>query len=197
MGFDQNGLAAESLLRTLFETAINAIILAKHKELLKDFIRQGHFQRLQMLRFTDIGREQIDALIKSTEDDWQKLSAEFKHTDWHKLKTSQSFSEAEMPAGMYDKYFRRASAFAHGEPYVVVRNTDETFKNWTAEAQPDLWKWLAEGATIHAYFVMWHLLAIIDREFKFGLEEVLKELVQQLEAGREKLSKAAQSALEV
>jgi len=195
---DQNGLAAESLLRTLFEAAINGIILAKHKELLNDFIRHGQFTHLRLLRFTNINfaKEKIVALLQATDEDWQKLFAEFKHAEWHKLKTTDSFSEAEMAAELYDKYFRRASAFAHAEPYVVVRKTDETWKNWAVEARSDLWKWSSEGATIHAYFVMCHLLAIISREFKLGLEEELGNLRPQLDGLSAKLAKASQSALD-
>src|SRR6476660_2097928 len=67
---DQNGLAVESLVRTLFESCLNCIILAKHKAKLQDFIRAGQFAYLRLIRFNDVMPETIKLLIAATEKDW-------------------------------------------------------------------------------------------------------------------------------
>jgi hypothetical protein len=181
---DQNGLAAESLLRTLFESAVNGAILAKHKELLGDFIQYGEFTSLRLLRFTDVLKERIDPIIKLTEEDWAKLLPRFKSRDWHSLGTRDSFVEAEFEPMMYDKYFRRASTFAHAEPYVTVRRKDETWKNWTVEARPDLWATFAGSAYVLGCGVMLHLLRIMNREFRLGIDEEVNQLIALVDALR-------------
>lgn len=167
---DQNGLAVESLLRTLFDCSINCIILSKHKEKVPDFIRNGQFAHLRLIRFTDVIPETIKPLITATENDWNILFPEFKSTDWHKFKTKDSFAEAEYKAEMYDKYFRRASSYAHAEPFVTVRPTDPTWQQWGIVVNPDRWKILTVGAYGLACNAMLHMLAIVNREFNLGVE---------------------------
>jgi len=166
---DQNGIAAEALLRTLFDSAINCIVLAKHKEKLKDFIRNGQFTHLRLIRFTDVVPEKIKPLVAATEDDWEALS-EFKSTDWHKLGTKDSFKEAEYEADMYDKYFRRASSYAHAEPYITICPKDKTWKSWGIEVSLVRWKNAAFGVYGLACNAMLHMLAIVNREFKLGID---------------------------
>src|SRR6266567_2143418 len=76
MSAQGNGLAAESLLRTTFESAVNCIILAKHKAKLPDFIRYGQFTDLRLLRFNTLPspiKERVDRLIQATDPDWTPL----------------------------------------------------------------------------------------------------------------------------
>jgi hypothetical protein len=168
---NENGLAAEALLRSLFDSAVNCIILAKHKEKLQDFLRNGHFMHLRLIRFSDIIKERFTPLLEATEKEWKELIAEFKNTDWHKLGTRDSFVEAEYEPQIYDQFFRRASAYAHAEPFIVVRRPDNTWKNWTIEARPELWKKLGVGVYGMASMAMLHMLAILNREFNLGIEE--------------------------
>ncbi len=179
---DQNGIAAESLLRTLFDAAVNCIILAKHKDKLQDFFRNGQFTHLRLIRFTQVMKEKFEPLIKATEKDWDVLFPEFKNTDWHKLGTKDSFIEAEFKPEMYDQYFRRASAYAHGEPFITVRRTDESWKNWSIDARPKLWRSLTIGVYGLASNAMLHMLAIISREFKLGIEGEFEKPKMMLEA---------------
>src|SRR6266480_3646657 len=51
---NQNGLAGEALLRTLFEVTASTIILAKHGNKLEDFIRQGRLTELRMMRVIEV-----------------------------------------------------------------------------------------------------------------------------------------------
>jgi len=93
----KNGIAAEALVRTLFETVVNGAILAKHREKLPDFIRHGKFTQLRVLHFTDPPepfRAKRDKLKKATDAELQELFKEFKDTRWHKLSTKDSFVEA-------------------------------------------------------------------------------------------------------
>lgn len=167
---DKNGIAAECLLRTLFDSAINCIVLAKHKEKLQDFVRNGQFAHLRLIRFNDAMPEKIKPLIASTEDDWKVLFPEFKSADWHKLGTRESFLEAEHIAEMYDKYFRRASSYAHAEPYVTVLPKDKMWKSWGIEVSFIRWQNATIGAYGLACNVMLHMLAIVNREFKLGID---------------------------
>lgn len=167
---DQNGLAIESLLRTLFESSIDCIILTKHKEKLQDFIRNGQFAHLRLIRFNDVMPETIKPLIAATENDWNILFPEFKSTDWHKFKTKDSFAEAEYKAAMYDKYFHRASSYAHAEPFITVRPKDQTWQNWGIDVNPARWKTLTLGAYGLACDAMLHMLAIVNREFKLVVD---------------------------
>jgi hypothetical protein len=167
---DQNGVAAEALLRTLFDSAINCIVLAKHSEKLQDFIRNGQFTHLRLIRFTDVMPEKIKPLVAATENDWKALFQEFKSSEWHKLGTKDSFIEAEYEAEMYNKYFRRASSYAHAEPYITVRPKDATWKNWCIDASLVRWKNVTIGVYGLACNAMLHMLAIVNREFKLGLD---------------------------
>lgn len=179
---DRNGLAVESLVRTLFESCINGIILAKHKEKLQDFIRAGQFAHLRLIRFNDVMPETIKPLIATTDNDWNVLFPEFKSTDWHKFKTKDSFAEAEYKTEMYDKYFRRASSFAHAEPYITVRPKDAKWQTWGIEVNPARWKTLTLGAYGLACDAMLHMLAIVNREFKLGLEAEFEKPVALVQA---------------
>lgn len=167
---DQNGIATEALLRTLFDSAINCIILAKHKEKLQDFIRNGQFANLRLIRFNDVMPEKIKPLVDATETDWKVLFPEFKNSDWHKIGTKDSFAEAEYKPEMYDKYFRRASSYSHAEPYIVVRPKDDKWQTWGIDANPARWKVLTLGAYGLACHAMLHMLAIVNREFKLGID---------------------------
>src|SRR5712692_4650552 len=51
---ERNGLAGEALLRTLFEVVASAIILSKHHDKLKEFMRHGRFTELRMMRVIEV-----------------------------------------------------------------------------------------------------------------------------------------------
>jgi len=199
MVISENGVCAESLLRTLFESAVNCVILAKHKEKLNDFIRAGQFAHLRMLRFStlpDPFKKRFDEIIKMTEADWKPLFDEFQNCDWHKLKTRDSFIEAGHKPNVYDEYYRRASAYSHGEPYTVVLKTDNTWKKWTVEAQPDRWKKIAAGTRVFGSLAVLHMLAIINVEFRLSIDEELRNLGKQVSDWREKHVEAVKQAFE-
>src|SRR2546427_13055523 len=71
----KNGLAGEALLRTLFEVTASAIILAKHGNGLKDFIRQGRLTELRMMRVLEVTalKERLAPTIAATEKEFQEL----------------------------------------------------------------------------------------------------------------------------
>jgi hypothetical protein len=71
---------------------------------------------------------------------------------------------------MYDKYFRRASCYAHAEPYVVVRPKDDKWQTWGIDVNPKRWKTLTLGAYGLACIALLHMLAIVNREFKLGMD---------------------------
>jgi hypothetical protein len=107
--------------------------------------------------------------IVATEMEFQELWAEFKEERWHKMRTKESFIEAEFPPGIYDRYYRRASAIAHGQPY-------ETVRGGKVEARPAAWRNLSTGAANIASLLIVLLLAIVNREFKLGLDKEIAQL---------------------
>ena len=94
---EKNGLAAESLVRTLFEVATNTIILAKDPDKLSHFVRHGRLTELRMIRFIEQPelKERLADLIKETDEEFQKLWEEFDERPWHNLKTKEALAEAE------------------------------------------------------------------------------------------------------
>ena len=174
---DRNGLAGEALLRTLFEVVTSAVILAKHCEKLEDFIRHGRFTELRMMRVIEEPalKARLASAVAATEAEYQKLYAEFKEQRWHKMGTKDSFPEAEFQPGMYDRYYRRASAISHGQPY-------ETVRGGKVEARPVAWKNLSTGAANMGSLLMVLLLAVVSREFKLGLDNEIENLRRKADA---------------
>ena len=172
-----NGVSAEALLRTLFETLSSAVILAKHPEKLKDFIDHGRMTELRMLRVIETPslKQRLDKTVKATEAEFQQLWAKFNERRWHGLGTRESFTEAEFGPNAYDRYYRRASAISHGQPYVTVREGK-------VKARPIAWKNFSIGAENMAMLVLCTSLAILNREFKLGVDNDLAKLQAPLDA---------------
>ncbi len=76
---DRNGLAGEALLRTLFEVIASAIILAKSRARLTEFVLHGRFTRLSFIRYvrTDRIKKRLAPEIAATEEEFQQLHAKF------------------------------------------------------------------------------------------------------------------------
>jgi hypothetical protein len=186
----QNGLAAEALLRTLFEVTASAIILAKHRNKVTEFLKHGRLTELRMMRVIEVPalKERLAPTIAATEKEFQELWAEFKEDRWHKMQTKQSFIEAEFQPGIYDRYYRRASAIAHGQPY-------ETARGGKIEAGPIAWKNLSTGAANMASLLMVLLLAIVNREFKLGLDEEIAQLQVEADAPAQRHMDAIRKAV--
>jgi hypothetical protein len=172
----ENGLSAEALLRTLFEAAANAIILAKHPEKLAEFIGHGRMTELRMIRVIESPalKARLEPSIKATEQEFQELWARYKENRWHGLGTTASFEEAELESNVYDRYYRRASAISHGQPYVVVRKGE-------VRARQTAWKSLSFGARNMAMLMMVTLLTILNREFKLGADGDVKALAEEVD----------------
>lgn len=172
-----NGLSGETLLRTLFEAVSSTIILAKNPEKLGDFIEHGRMVELRMMRVIESKplKERLEPSIKATEPEFQRLWAKFNEKRWHGLDTKASFEQAEFESSVYDRYYRRASAIAHGQPYVTVRQG-------RVRARPTAWKNLSFGAGNMAMLMMATLLSILNRELKLGLDDNLSHLRQDIDA---------------
>jgi Family of unknown function (DUF5677) len=126
----QNGLAAQALVRSLFETVVSAIILAKSPHLLSTFLKHGKFTHLRTLHFAksdvneEAGRRRI-ALHAKYKVELDSLFAEFGENAWHGMKTADSFEAAGFERSLHGRYYRSASAIAHGQPHSVVRVTED------------------------------------------------------------------------
>ena len=170
---EKNGLAGESLLRTLFEVVTSTVILAKHPEKLGHFVRHGRLTELRMMRFIEQPelRQKLQPRIAATEQEFQQLWNEFRERRWHNLDTKESFVEAEFQPGIYDRYYRRASAIAHGQPYVTVRNGG-------ISSGPVIWRTLSTSSANTGKLLMVFLLQITNRELKLNLDGEINEAGQ-------------------
>jgi hypothetical protein len=181
----QNGVAAVSLGRTLFEAVVSAVILAKHQEKLEDFKNHGKLTTLQMARSVPPGsRFDSPGLRKfrvDTEAECDALQAYFKPTrNWHLLKNSDAFAEAELPENFRDRYYIRVSAVAHGHPFAVVQQFDKEGKNWKIQEEPEEWKKWAEKERVMSMLLMLHMIERLSRVFALGLESEIAPVSQQI-----------------
>ncbi|PYU29552.1 MAG: hypothetical protein DMG31_17060 [Acidobacteria bacterium] len=76
---------------------------------------------------------------------------------------------------MYDRYFRRASAIAHGQPYVTVRRGK-------VAARPIAWNNLSMGAANLGRLLMVFLIQIVNREFTLNLKAEIATLDAEVQA---------------
>lgn len=172
----KNGLSAEALLRTLFESLCNALILAKHPEMLADFIAHGRMTELRMQRVieTPALKQRLEKTIKETESEFKQLWAKFNERRWNGLSTKEAFAEAEFGDNVYDRYYRRASAISHGQPYVTTRGDK-------VSARPTAWANMSVGAENMAMLMLLTALAIVSRELELGKEPDITNLQKELD----------------
>jgi hypothetical protein len=172
-----NGLSAETLLRTLLEALSSMVVLAKHPEKLNDFVEHGRMTELRMLRMIQVAplKARLEDIIKATEPEFQRLWDKFNERPWHGLGTKESFAHAEFGPDIYNRYYRRASAIAHGQPYVTV---------WEGKvrARPTAWKNLSTGAENMAMLMLCTSLTILDRQLKLDVGNDLAKVQAPLDA---------------
>jgi len=181
----QNGIAAMSLGRTLFEAVVSAVILAKHVEKLEDFKNHGKLTTFQMARsvppasrFDSPGSKKF---VDDTKTEYAALQAHFKHTgNWHLLKNSDAFAEAELPENFRGRYYIRVSAIAHGHPFPVVQQFDRESKDWKIQAEPEEWRRWAEKEHVMSMLLMLHMIERLSSVFALGLESEIAPVRQQV-----------------
>lgn len=172
----QNGLAAQALVRSLFETVVSGVILANSPQRLAKFLRHGKFTQLRTLHFakSDVNEEagkrriELHAKYKSELD---SLFAEFGENSWHGMKTIESFEAAGFERSLYGRYYRSASAIAHGQPHSVVRVTKDggiSLERTSLGRVNSLY-----GAYIMGSLIVLHFLEQLDSIFDLGLSERL------------------------
>jgi hypothetical protein len=175
----ENGVAAQALLRTLFETVVSAVILAKHPEKLDDFAKHGKLTLLRMARSIDkdsafAKKQMTKAMKKAADAECNALIAHFKPTyNWHMLRSKDAFNEAEQPKNFHESFYARASAIAHGEPFTVFQHKDAEAKTWRIEARSAEWEKWPMQAYVMSMFLMLHLIRRVSKTFVLGLEDDL------------------------
>ncbi len=182
----ENGIAAVSLVRTLLEAVVSAVILAKHQEKLDDFKNHGKWTTFQMARSIPADSRFHSPGVKKFTDDTtpecDALQAYFKPTgNWHLLKTADAFAEAELPENFRGRYYIRVSAIAHGHPFPVVQQFDRESKDWKIQAEPEEWKKWAEKERITSMLLMLHMIERLSRIFALGLESEIAPVRQEVE----------------
>lgn len=182
----QNGIAAMSLGRTLFGAVVSAVILAKHQEKLDDFKNHGKLTTFQMARSipsdSRFGSPGLKKFRDETKSECDALSAYFKPTrNWHRFATTETFDEAELPTGWRGRYYVRASAIAHGDPFPVVQQFDKESKDYKIQAGPEEWKRWTEKERVMSMLLMIHMIERLSRVFALGLESEIAPVRQQIE----------------
>jgi hypothetical protein len=183
----QLGLPAQALARTLFETVVSGVLLARQPEKLEDFRNHGKYTQLRTLHFSEFGLDekstaQRKALQAQFAPEIAALFAEFGDQNWHKLTAKKAFVAAGFSADLYDKYYRPASAIAHGQPHAMVETVGAD------------WKFSRSGLknahqTIGTYVVtgimLLHFLAELNEHFKLGIESSLSDCNRAIQAHKE------------
>lgn len=174
---NQNGIAAQALVRTLFETIVTTVILANRPDLLETFRRHGKYTHLRTLHFakTDISEEagkKRAALHAKYKNEIETLHNEFGDKHWHGLTTSDAIGAAGFEKNLHGRYYRPASAVAHGQPHTIVRFGEQgacTFQRTTSGKVNQLY-----GAYILSSMMVAHLLERIGSIFGFDFFERLE-----------------------
>lgn len=189
----EDGISAQALLRSLFETIVGAVILSKHPEKLEDFGKHGKLTLLRMARSMDessaFAKKQISRTLKKSADaECATLIAHFRPTyNWHMLKRKDAFDEAELPKNFYEAFYARASAVAHGEPFTVFQHADQAATTWRIEPRYAEWAKWPMLAYVMSMLLMLHLVGCVSKTFALGLESewsVVSAEVHALAAGQ-------------
>jgi hypothetical protein len=183
----QRGLAAQALARTLFQTIVSGVVLIRNPEKLEDFRRHGKYTQLRTLHFSEFNmdeksrseREELQARHASEID---VLYKEFGEREWHKLATKEAFTAAGFKPDVYDKYYRPASAIAHGQPHAIVTKVGDEWKfrrSNSKNAHQTIGTYVISG------MMLVHFLSEINQHYKLGIEAKLKECNQAIEVHKE------------
>ncbi len=171
----EDGISAQALLRTLFETIVGAVILSKHPEKLGDFSKHGKLTLLRMARSMDESsafakKHEARSLKKAADAECATLIAHFRPThNWHMLKRKDAFDEAELPKNFYEAFYARASAVAHGEPFTVFQHKDPTAATWKIEPRYNEWAKWPMLAYVMSMLLMLHMVGYVSKTFALGL----------------------------
>jgi hypothetical protein len=181
----ENGVSAQALLRTLFEAVVGAVILAKHVEMLDDFRNHGKLTALRIVQSfpqDSIFAKKLTTVRDATKAECDALYESFKTGggNWHRMKTTASFTDAEMPDNFYQRFYGPASAVAHGEPYVVVQNLDMEGKNWEIQPRYRVWRHWSGTSQVMSLWLMLHMVERVSQVFSLGVKtESVKQEVKE------------------
>jgi Family of unknown function (DUF5677) len=192
----RNGASAQALLRTLFETIVSVVILAKHPEKLDDFRNHGKLAAFRTARAIPADSpmaKKLKGFIDATSAEHDALYAYFKAAGWHwhLLTTKDSFTEAGMPEKFWERFYGRASAISHGQPYVVVQHLDMEGKSWEIKPRYTEWDDWADKAHMMGLLLMLHMVESVSNIFSLGLEAELMPLSAQVQAIAQQQMKSA------
>jgi hypothetical protein len=183
----QRGLAAQALARTLFQTIVSGVVLVRNPEKLEDFRRHGKYTQLRTLHFSEFGldeksRSEREELQTHYASEIDALYKEFGEREWHKLATKEAFIAAGFKPDVYDKYYRPASAIAHGQPHAIVTKVGNEWKFGRSNSKN-------AHHTIGTYVIggmmLMHFLSEINQHFKLGIQAKLEECNRAMEVHKE------------
>lgn len=182
----ENGIAAEALVRTLFDCIINTVILAKHPELLPDFVDHGRLNQLEVMEGTRPPKPfeaKYLAVINANKGEVQKLKAKFKSTDtqsskWHHLKTKDAIKETGLSERMNLIYYKRASNIAHGEPMAIVKAASLDWTKWKVCVPEAAWKRFETLSFTQARLLVIFMFSALNDHLKLGYDDDLKRLAE-------------------
>jgi hypothetical protein len=180
---DENALAAKVLSRTLLETLVTLVILAKYPAKLPDFKDHGRYAHLRTLKLSGWAVEN-DARLASKRDrllakdgtDYHELERKFRNKAWHGFKRSAAFMEAGFDFDLYDAFYRPMSEMTHGEPfiYLMLDPSDELILGRSDLKEA---RYLA-GAVVSSSSLLLHALRRINQLLGLQFGERLEAIYQ-------------------
>jgi hypothetical protein len=179
-----NGAAAQSLVRTLFETIVGVIILAKHPNTLEEFEKHGRLTTIRLAKnmpsaspFSKTAKEFVGS--EGTDYDALFQYFEAKKFKWHPFSQTQTYAEAELPDNFNNRFYARSSAISHGEPFVILE-PPRTGPGWRIQSRTEEWKrWAALSSTMSLLFTV-HMVEVLSRVLKLGLDSEVASVSKEL-----------------
>jgi hypothetical protein len=182
----ENGLSAEALVRTLFDSIINTLLLAKRPAQLQDFIDHARWNKLVIMEATNPPKpldKDRQLVMDGNKCEIQKLNAKFKPTNtqsskWHRLKTTAAMKDTGLSGRMNLIYYKRASNIAHGEPFGTVQPANKEWTKWKISIPEATWKKYEVTSVTQARILMVFMFSVLNEALKLGYDEELTYLAK-------------------
>jgi len=180
---EDNGISAQSLVRTLFETIVGAVLLAKDPNKLSDF---GKHAKLTLLRMSEttpeestFGKKELTVKLRNlARSQCALLEKYFKpSSNWYRLRRKEGFAEAELPKNFYESFYIRASAIAHGDPLTVFKPSNSDLNTWVIRPMYEEWRnnW-PMLAYVMSMYLMLHMIEQTSKCFNLGLNDEMASI---------------------
>jgi len=171
------GLPAESLARNLFELSICTIYLAKHPELLDDFIDFGtniHYEVLAAMSPALLARDKsLLNELEMREFEHDRMVAYFGKKSWHRRSVRELADDTGF-GPLYRTFYKVSSSIAHGDSFILLRRRH--LRWWTSEVNRKRWASYVETSARFAYLLMATLFEQVNLVLALGHDQPMHEM---------------------